>query len=93
MVSRGVVVVNVDGDLPIVTALTHANYMFFSSLLSPSGCLHIKSPLGEKYTFFNKGYRYEYYHGWSRGGQLEVLYVYDADETLVYSGFFEPVQD
>ena len=51
------------------------------------------SPLGEKYTFFNNGYRYEYYHGWSRGEQLEELFVYDADETLVYSGDFEPVQD
>jgi hypothetical protein len=51
------------------------------------------SPLGEKYTFFNKGYRYEYYHGWSRGGQLEMLYVYDSGENLLYYGNFEPVQD
>ena len=51
------------------------------------------SPLGEKYTFFNKGCRYEYYHGWSRGEQLERLYVYDSGETLVFSGDFEPVQD
>ena len=51
------------------------------------------SPLGEKYTFFNNGYRYEYYHGWSRGEQLEELFVYDPDETLVYSGDFEPVHD
>lgn len=49
------------------------------------------SPLGEKYTFFNNGYRYEYYHGWSRGMQLEELFVYDPDETLVFSGDFEPV--
>lgn len=33
------------------------------------------TPLGDKYTFVNKGYRYEFYHGWSRGEQLELLYV------------------
>ena len=49
------------------------------------------SPLGEKYTFFNKGYRYECYHGWSNGEQLEELYVYDSGENLLYYGDFEPV--
>ena len=49
------------------------------------------SPLGEKYTFFNKGYRYEYCHGWCKGSQLEELYVYDSGENLLYYGDFEPV--
>lgn len=49
------------------------------------------TPLGDKYTFSNKGYRYEFYHGWSKGAQLETLYVYDSKERLVYSGDFEPL--
>lgn len=50
------------------------------------------SPLGEKYTFFNNGYRYEYYHGWSKGRMFEDLYVYDSNETMIYSGYFIPVE-
>ena len=49
------------------------------------------TPLGEKYTFFNNGYQYEFYHGWSRGGQLENLYVSDPNENEIYSGCFSPV--
>lgn len=46
------------------------------------------SPLGEKYIFFNNGYRYECYHGWRNGMQHEELFVYDPEENLIYSGDF-----
>ena len=49
------------------------------------------SPLGEKYTFLNNGYRYEFYHGWKHGEQLELLYVYDPNEEMIYCGDFTPV--
>lgn len=49
------------------------------------------TPLGEKYTFFNNGYRYEYFDGWSRGERVELLYVYDPNENIVYYGDFTPV--
>ena len=48
------------------------------------------TPLGEKYTFINNGYRYEFYHGWSRDEQLELLYVYDPEENMIYYGDFSP---
>lgn len=46
------------------------------------------SPLGEKYTFYNNGYRYEYYDGWSKGSQQESLYVFDSKDNMIYSGDF-----
>lgn len=46
------------------------------------------SPLGEKYTFYNNGYRYEYYDGWSKGSQQESLYVFDSKDDMIYSGDF-----
>lgn len=49
------------------------------------------SPNGEKYTFFNNGYRYEYYDGWSNGMQHEELFLYNPKEALIYSGTFTPV--
>ena len=49
------------------------------------------SPLGEKYTFLNNGYRYEFSYGWSHGEQLELLYVYDPEEEMIYSGDFTPI--
>ncbi len=49
------------------------------------------SPNGEKYTFFNNGYRYEYYDGWSNGMQHEELFLYNPQDNLIYSGTFTPV--
>lgn len=49
------------------------------------------SPNGEKYIFFNNGYRYEYYDGWSNGMQHEELFIYNPKENLIYSGTFIPV--
>ena len=49
------------------------------------------SPNGEKYTFFNNGYRYEYYDGWSNGMQHEELFLYNPKKDLIYSGTFTPV--
>ena len=48
------------------------------------------SPLGEKYTFLNNGYRYVFFDGWSHGRQLEDLIVYDNKEDEIYSGIFWP---
>ena len=47
-------------------------------------------PLGEKYTFKNNGYRYQYMSGWLRGRTYEDLEVYDPKGELLYSGRFEP---
>ncbi len=49
------------------------------------------TPLGNKYTFCNNGYRYEFYYGWNRGKQHETLYVYDPDENMIYYGDFTSV--
>ena len=49
------------------------------------------SPLGEIYTFFNNGYRYEYSHGWMRGESIDELYVYDPNEMIIYYGEFTPI--
>lgn len=49
------------------------------------------TPLGEIYTFFNNGYRYEYWHGWYRGMPYDHLYVYDPNEKLIYFREFSPV--
>lgn len=49
------------------------------------------TPNGEKYTFYNNGYRYEYCDGWCRGGQMELLYVYNPKGEIIYSKKFNPV--
>jgi len=49
------------------------------------------SPLGEKYIFFNNGYRYVFYDGYSHGMQFESLYVSDPNENDIYYGDFTPV--
>ena len=49
------------------------------------------SPLGVKYTFFNNGFRYEYYDGWSKGMQREELLVYNTKEKMIYNGTLTPV--
>lgn len=49
------------------------------------------SPLGEKYTFMNNGYRYELRHGWAHGDQVDELYVFDPDEMVIYHGELMPV--
>lgn len=45
-------------------------------------------PLGEKYTFENNGYKYQYMSGWLRGRTYEDLEVYNPEGELVYSGQF-----
>lgn len=49
-------------------------------------------PLGEKYSFENNGYKYQYMSGWLRGRTYEDLEVYNPKGDLVYSGHFEPVE-
>lgn len=49
------------------------------------------SPLGEKYTFFNNGYCYEFYDGYSHGMYFKHLFVYNHKEDEIYYGDFTPV--
>ncbi|MGM9762884.1 MAG: hypothetical protein ACI3ZQ_02545 [Candidatus Cryptobacteroides sp.] len=49
------------------------------------------TPLGEKYTFKNKGYEYVYLSGWSKGRTYEDLKVYSPAGEMIYSGSFIPV--
>lgn len=49
-------------------------------------------PLGEKYSFENNGYKYQYMSGWLRGRTYEDLEVYNPKGELVYYGQFEPVE-
>ncbi len=49
-------------------------------------------PLGEKYSFENKGYKYQYMSGWLKGRTYEDLEVYNPKGDLVYYGHFEPVK-
>lgn len=49
-------------------------------------------PLGERYTFENNGYKYQYMSGWLRGRTYEDLEVYNPKGDLVYSGHFKPVE-
>lgn len=47
-------------------------------------------PLGEKFTFENNGYKYQYMSGWLSGRAYEDLEVYNPKGDLVYSGHFKP---
>lgn len=49
-------------------------------------------PLGEKYTFTNNGFTYQYYTGWSKGRQYEELNVLDSKDNLIYSKEFKTVK-
>lgn len=77
----------------IIKGGTKQYWLYNNSLISYDEWVtdDASSPLGEKYTFFNNGYRYEYYDGWSNGEQLESLDVYDSRENIVYSGDFTSV--
>lgn len=48
-------------------------------------------PLGERYTFTNNGYVYQYMTGWDKGHMYEDLNVYNPNGTLIYSKDFDIV--
>lgn len=45
-------------------------------------------PLGEKYTFTNNGYVYQYMTGWFKGHMYEDLEVYNSKGNLIYYNKF-----
>ena len=45
-------------------------------------------PLGERYTFTNNGYVYQYMTGWYKGHMYEDLEVYNPKGNIVYSNEF-----
>lgn len=49
------------------------------------------SPLGERYTFTNNGYVYQYMTGWYKGHMYEDLDVYNPQGHLIYSKNFEKI--
>lgn len=54
--------------------------------------LDAHTPLGERYTFTNNGYTYQYETGWWKGHQYEDLNVFNSKGHLIYSREFKDVR-